>query len=124
MKPPSAQSEPNFIVSHRSRSNSISACVLRGDTAGLREGSRAAHGEKSYEIMDVAAQAVTALHAQSGSDVIIHGHTHRPALHVDGARKRYVLPDWELDEEPVRGGWIAVAADGTITRHDLDGHLL
>ncbi len=89
--------------------------------AGLREGSRAAHGDKSYEIMDVTAPAVDALHAASGAATILHGHTHRPALHADGARRRYVLPDWELDEEPVRGGWIAIDAQGRITRHGLDG---
>jgi UDP-2,3-diacylglucosamine hydrolase len=89
--------------------------------AGLREGSRAAHTEKSYEIMDVAPDAVAALHEATGADVIIHGHTHRPALHRNGQRRRYVLPDWELDEDPVRGGWIAIRADGDITRHALDG---
>jgi UDP-2,3-diacylglucosamine hydrolase len=80
--------------------------------AGLREGSRAAHTEKSYELMDVAASAVNALH-------------HRPALHrgPDG-RARYVLPDWELDLAPVRGGWIAIDTAGRITRHDLDGNTL
>ena len=92
--------------------------------AGLREGSRAAHGEKSDEIMDVTAQAVDALHDASGAAVVIHGHTHRPALHVDGARRRYVLPDWELDEAPLRGGWIAVDADGVVTRYGLDGQPL
>jgi UDP-2,3-diacylglucosamine hydrolase len=91
--------------------------------AGLREGSRQAHGEKSYELMDVAPGAVDALYAASGAETIIHGHTHRPALHVDAAsgRRRYVLPDWELDEAPVRGGWIALGDDGSITRHGLDG---
>jgi UDP-2,3-diacylglucosamine hydrolase len=94
--------------------------------AGLREGSRQAHGEKSYEIMDVTADAVAALHETSGADVIIHGHTHRPALHHDPetGRRRYVLPDWELDAEPARGGWIAIDADGRITRHGLDGQAL
>jgi UDP-2,3-diacylglucosamine hydrolase len=93
--------------------------------AGLREGSRSAQTEKSYEIMDVTPDAVVALHVDSGADVIIHGHTHRPALHVDSTgRRRYVLPDWELDAESPRGGWIAIDADGRITRHGLDGTLL
>jgi UDP-2,3-diacylglucosamine hydrolase len=94
--------------------------------AGLREGSRNAHTEKSYEIMDVTPDAVAGLHAATGADVIIHGHTHRPALHQesDSGRRRYVLPDWELDAEPARGGWIAIDADGRITRHGLDGQLL
>jgi UDP-2,3-diacylglucosamine hydrolase len=91
--------------------------------ADLREGSRSAHTEKSCEIMDVAPDAIGALHRDSGADTIIHGHTHRPALHQDASTglRRYVLPDWELDQEPVRGGWIAVDADGRITRHGLDG---
>jgi UDP-2,3-diacylglucosamine hydrolase len=90
--------------------------------AGLREGSRQAHGEKSYEIMDVTPDAIAALHAATQADVIIHGHTHRPALHLDQetGRRRYVLPDWELDAEPHRGGWIAIDADGEIQRHALD----
>jgi UDP-2,3-diacylglucosamine hydrolase len=93
--------------------------------AGLREGSRSAQAEKSYEIMDVTADAVAALHRETGAGVIIHGHTHRPALHVDGAGgRRYVLPDWELDVEPPRGGWIAIDAEGRITRHALDGAIL
>jgi UDP-2,3-diacylglucosamine hydrolase len=91
--------------------------------AGLREGSRQAHGEKTCEIMDVTPDAVAALHEATQANVIIHGHTHRPALHLDeqSGRRRYVLPDWELDAEPVRGGWIAIDADGGITRHDLAG---
>ena len=92
--------------------------------AGLREGSRAAHGEKSYEIMDVTPAAVAALHADTGTDIIIHGHTHRPALHEADGKRRYVLPDWELDADPVRGGWIAIDEDGGILRVDLDGHHL
>jgi UDP-2,3-diacylglucosamine hydrolase len=92
--------------------------------AGLREGSRAAHGEKSYEIMDVTPAAVAALHADTGTDVIIHGHTHRPALHEADGKRRYVLPDWELDADPVRGGWIAIDEDGRILRCDLDGRTI
>lgn len=89
--------------------------------AGMREGSRAAHGTKSYDIMDVTPQAVSELYAASASDTIIHGHTHRPALHRDGGRRRFVLPDWEPDDLPPRGGWIAATSDGAITRYDLDG---
>ncbi|MDB5960007.1 MAG: UDP-2,3-diacylglucosamine hydrolase [Massilia sp.] len=92
--------------------------------AGLRDGSREAHAEKSMAIMDVTAGAINALHDSTGSDIIIHGHTHRPALHVEGVRRRYVLPDWELDVEPVRGGWIAIDGDGAISRHGVDGRQL
>ena len=88
--------------------------------AGMRDGSREAHTAKSYAIMDVTAEAVSALHAATGADIIIHGHTHRPALHEADGKRRYVLPDWELDATPTRGGWIAIDADGSISRHDLN----
>ena len=92
--------------------------------ATLREGSREAHSTKSYEIMDVTPAAVAGLYAQTASEVIIHGHTHRPALHQASGKRRYVLPDWEVDAQPPRGGWIAVDSAGAITRHDLDGRIL
>jgi UDP-2,3-diacylglucosamine hydrolase len=92
--------------------------------AGLREGSREAHTTKSYEMMDVTPDAVDALFATTGVDVIIHGHTHRPALHEQDGKRRYVLPDWELDTEHERGGWIAIDERGQISRHALDGNPL
>ena len=87
--------------------------------AGLREGSREAQAGTSYEIMDVAPAAVQALFTATDAGVIIHGHTHRPAVHDTGGKLRYVLPDWELDAEPRRGGWIELAADGSITPYGL-----
>ncbi|CAN7451456.1 UDP-2,3-diacylglucosamine diphosphatase [Massilia sp. LjRoot122] len=87
--------------------------------AGLREGSREAQAGKSYEIMDVAPEAVEKLYGETDASVIIHGHTHRPAVHETNGKLRYVLPDWELDAEPRRGGWIELADDGTITQHGL-----
>ena len=91
---------------------------------GMREGSKAAHTTKSYELMDVAPAAVAALHARTGADILIHGHTHRPALHQHDGKRRYVLPDWEPQAEPPRGGWIAIERDGAIVRYDLDGKAL
>ena len=92
--------------------------------AGLREGSREAQGAKSYEIMDVTPGAVSDLFERTGSDIIIHGHTHRPALHQQGNRRRFVLPDWEVDAEPPRGGWISIDSKGAITRHGVNGEIL
>jgi UDP-2,3-diacylglucosamine hydrolase len=89
--------------------------------AGMREGSKEAHSTKSAEIMDVAPSAVEQLFDSTDSGIIIHGHTHRPAVHAHGARRRYVLPDWEPYAEPPRGGWIAIGSDGAIARYDLDG---
>lgn len=92
---------------------------------GMRDQSRAAQREKSYEIMDVNAAAVDALFDATGSGMLIHGHTHRPARHhhpaQEGERLRYVLPDWDCDTDAPRGGWIALTADGTVRRIGLDG---
>ncbi|MDB5798474.1 MAG: UDP-2,3-diacylglucosamine hydrolase [Paucimonas sp.] len=89
---------------------------------GLRQQSRAAQRDKAPEIMDVNADAVRALFDQSGAAIMIHGHTHRPALHVlaDG-RKRYVLTDWELDHAGpggLRGGWLELDQAGVFTAVD------
>ncbi|HEX8609897.1 MAG TPA: UDP-2,3-diacylglucosamine diphosphatase [Telluria sp.] len=92
--------------------------------ANLREGSKEAHSTKTMEIMDVTPQAIDALFAATATDVMIHGHTHRPALHENNGKRRYVLPDWEPDADPPRGGWIAIGQGGAITRHDLDGKII
>ncbi|TWI69878.1 UDP-2,3-diacylglucosamine hydrolase [Pseudoduganella lurida] len=92
--------------------------------AGLRENSRKDQGDKSYEIMDVTPAAIAQVFAGTGATVMIHGHTHRPALHAADGRLRYVLPDWEPEAVPPRGGWIAIGDDGAITRHALDGSRL
>ncbi|MDB5773899.1 MAG: UDP-2,3-diacylglucosamine diphosphatase [Herbaspirillum sp.] len=95
---------------------------------GVRQGSQAAQKEKSSEIMDVNPQAIAKLFADTGSALLIHGHTHRSARHVledeTGVKVRYVLPDWEMDTTPPRGGWIALGADGLLSRFDHQGNLL
>lgn len=91
---------------------------------GVRQNSKDANKEKSNDIMDVNAEAIRSLYDSTGTQVLIHGHTHRPALHSDNvgghARLRYVLSDWEYDVAPVRGGWISLTADGVL--HRLDAH--
>ncbi len=82
-----------------------------------RQRSRQAHGHKTLQMMDVNAQAVAQALAAAGCLVLIHGHTHRPAVHrvsLNGHEGwRYVLPDWEFDHaQPVRGGWISVDGEG------------
>jgi len=67
----------------------------------LRAGSKAhidAMDKARPYIMDVNPQAVTAALRQAGTDCLIHGHTHRPAVHpldLDGRpATRIVLGDW------------------------------
>ncbi|NMM27692.1 MAG: UDP-2,3-diacylglucosamine diphosphatase [Glaciimonas sp.] len=94
--------------------------------AGLRNDSRQAKSTKSYDIMDVNALAIDDLFAATGTAVMIHGHTHRPARHESVNRGkqhvRYVLPDWDFDTKVPRGGWIAIDANGAIKRYNIAGH--
>jgi UDP-2,3-diacylglucosamine hydrolase len=87
----------------------------------LRSGSREAQLSKSMEIMDVNPGAIAALFEQTGTSLMIHGHTHRPAVHLHDGRVRYVLPDWDGDVSPPRGGWLSLDASGTIRRYDAFG---
>jgi UDP-2,3-diacylglucosamine hydrolase len=64
----------------------------------LRAGSRQHVGMTAPEIMDVNATAVAQALRSSGVATLIHGHTHRPAVHaleIDGRpAQRIVLGDW------------------------------
>jgi UDP-2,3-diacylglucosamine hydrolase len=66
--------------------------------AGLRAENAAEKKLKSEAIMDVTVATVEARLRDHGYPRLIHGHTHRPALHehrVDGKRcERWVLADW------------------------------
>ena len=64
----------------------------------LRETSKQAMSEKSAAIMDVNQTAVEQVMQSHGVTTLIHGHTHRPAIHEfelnDRYCKRAVLGDW------------------------------
>ena len=64
----------------------------------VREGSRMHVDTTEAQIMDVNAEAVANAFRESGVGTMIHGHTHRPAVHsleVDGSPvQRIVLGDW------------------------------
>ncbi|MET0378961.1 MAG: UDP-2,3-diacylglucosamine diphosphatase [Spongiibacteraceae bacterium] len=64
----------------------------------LRMESKAAGALKNADIMDVTPSEVENVMAAQGVDLLIHGHTHRPARHnltVSGkAAERIVLGDW------------------------------
>jgi UDP-2,3-diacylglucosamine hydrolase len=65
---------------------------------GMRAQSESLKAGKETGIMDVAPAAVEQAFRDTACDVMIHGHTHRPARHehmVDGRKRvRWVLPDW------------------------------
>ena len=80
------------------------------------------NAEGKSEISDATEAGVQALlqrYADRDITALIHGHTHRPAVHEHtfGGQtiKRYVLQDWEGAE----GGYLSVLADGGIEAHQL-----
>jgi UDP-2,3-diacylglucosamine hydrolase len=64
----------------------------------MRRQTKAAAQRKASEIMDVNQQTVEATMREHGVDLLLHGHTHRPAVHeftLDGRpAARIVLGDW------------------------------
>ena len=77
--------------------------------AASEQGKRA----RAADIMDVTPAAVADALRQAGVSHVIHGHTHRPALHefvLDHEPAfRYVLSDWNFDAAPTRAGYLRVA---------------
>ncbi len=65
---------------------------------GLRKKSMEANEEKDEEIMDVNIKTVEEIIRKYSPNIIIHGHTHRPNVHIhqveDIKTFRYVLGDW------------------------------
>lgn len=62
----------------------------------IRTNSLRMNALKRREIMDVNAQAVMAVMADTDTTVMIHGHTHQPAIHVlPGSRRRAVIGSWD-----------------------------
>src|ERR1700733_10058799 len=70
----------------------------RAVAAKAREDSRKHTGSAKESVMDVNGDAVAAAMLNAGVDRLIHGHTHRPAVHsldLQGkAAERIVLGDW------------------------------
>jgi UDP-2,3-diacylglucosamine hydrolase len=86
-----------------------------------RAKSEAGKQAKAMAIMDVTPSAVEAALLASGQRLLIHGHTHRPAVHrflLDGEpTERWVLPDWDFDVDApgaARGGYLAVDEAGVL----------
>ena len=76
----------------------LSIAQRRALAGAAREGSRAHTAALEYAVADVNTESVAAAMRTAGAVTLLHGHTHRPAIHpfsVDGrACTRIVLGDW------------------------------
>ncbi|MFI9652237.1 UDP-2,3-diacylglucosamine diphosphatase [Guyparkeria halopsychrophila] len=96
--------DPGFVRDFLARSLSERIAIAED----LRNKSRTASSSKPEDIMDVNVAAVDEILERTGTDGLIHGHTHRPAIHrlADG-RPRVVIGDWG------EAGWlVSLEGDG------------
>ena len=57
---------------------------------------------------------------QAGADILVHGHTHRPAEHaLGGGQVRWVLSDWDARAKPPRAEVLRLDRDGKLRRYPL-----
>ncbi|WP_322520405.1 UDP-2,3-diacylglucosamine diphosphatase [Guyparkeria halophila] len=96
--------DPAFVRDFLSRSLPERIAIAED----LRNKSRTASSSKPEDIMDVNAAAVDEILERTGADGLIHGHTHRPAIHrLAGGRPRVVTGDWG------EAGWlVSLEGDG------------
>ncbi len=82
----------NFLLSQSLNDRKLLAESLRKDTQQAVE-------SKSLSIMDVNTDTVTTSFANHKVKLMIHGHTHRPAIHTHCIKgedcRRFVLGDWQ-----------------------------
>lgn len=103
---------------------SLRLSVRQRIAAWARQRSKRARGQKSMQIMDVNPQAIAQALERAACNTLVHGHTHRPAVHtiqVQGRScTRIVLPDWDYEHAPVRAGWLVLDAQGPHLLQDPD----
>ena len=72
----------------------------------VRAQSQARNAELAEEIMDVNPSTIVAALEEAGVEMLLHGHTHRPAVHdvelPAGTATRIVLGDWYEQGSVVR----------------------
>ncbi|KAF0812733.1 UDP-2,3-diacylglucosamine hydrolase [Andreprevotia sp. IGB-42] len=90
--------------------------IRNREAAKLRQQSQQHNRQKSAYILDVNSTAVEAAMRAAASQLLIHGHTHRPACHQHAGGTRWVLPDWHEG----RGGYLRLDRHGTAMLR-LDG---
>ncbi|MGE0971541.1 UDP-2,3-diacylglucosamine diphosphatase [Klebsiella sp. WOUb02] len=87
--------------------------IRRRIAAKMRASSSAANSSKSMEIMDVNPQAVTAVLEKHRVQWLIHGHTHRPAIHQMEANG---MPAFRV----VLGAWHSEGSMVKVTKDDVE----
>lgn len=86
----------------------LSKKTRQGIADKIRSKSKNSNKQKSYTIMDVEPNAVDVLFAKTHTKHMIHGHTHRPAIHqLANGCKRIVVGDWYE-----QGSVLSVSAEG------------
>lgn len=79
---------------------------------GMREASMRDQQQKSLSIMDVNQDAVRAAIEANSVNLLVHGHTHRPAQHQESWGTRFVLSDWDFDQAKAqRGGYLSYSPE-------------
>lgn len=101
----------------RARMLALPVWVRRLIARHARQRSAASKQHKAAEIIDVNRDTVAALAHEHGVSRVIHGHTHRPADHVEQALARHVIADWRPDQAEV----LIVNADG-VQRAAIDAN--
>jgi UDP-2,3-diacylglucosamine hydrolase len=84
----------------------LGAAQRRALADAARHGSRAHTASVAYTITDVNADSVASVLRAAGTSTLLHGHTHRPAIHsfeLDGRTcTRIVLGDWHVQGSVLR----------------------
>ncbi|MDT8999162.1 UDP-2,3-diacylglucosamine diphosphatase [Paucibacter sp. APW11] len=80
----------------------------------LREGSRLKQQQQGPELWaEPDTEACLAALREADAELLLHGHTHRPAIHqLDRQRQRWVLSDWDFDAAAPRGDVLRLDAAG------------
>ena len=80
---------------------------------GLRAASMARKQDPAQDWADVDAATAAGWLQASGAATLVHGHTHRPALHELGdGLQRLVLSDWDIEARPPRAELLRLDASG------------